>query len=204
MINLIFEMFQPVNLVPTMLLLVVLAYWLLAIIGVLGGDLFDIDLDGSDAGDGWAAGFKFLHLGDVPIMLVVSLFVLFFWATTIMSNHYFNPNLSGWVVVYFLIPNLIASLLVTKLILFPTVTIFKKLSPAQSHDKAHFVGRLAVVQTSEITDEFGQISIQQDGPPLVFNARSYGHRPIKGEVVEITEYEPVKDLFVVRIPKPVG
>ncbi|HMP78536.1 MAG TPA: DUF1449 family protein [Pirellulaceae bacterium] len=204
MVTLFFEMLQPINLVPTILLLLAAAYWVLVFIGVVADDWFDIDFDGAEGSTPWMGAFKFLHFGDVPAMIVVSLFIVFFWASTIISNHYFNPTLSVWVVAFLLIPNIVVSILVTKGLLFPTVKLFAKLSPPQSHDKANFVGRLAVVNTSEISEEFGQIAIQHDGPPIVFNARCFGSRPRKGDVVEIVEYQPVTDTFVVRLSKRMG
>ncbi len=198
------EVFRPVNLAPTILLLLIVVYWLLVIIGAVSDELFDVDVDGDVLSSPWHGAFKFLHVGDVPVMVVVSFFVLFLWASTVISNHYFNPAFSGWVVVYLLVPNIIVSILVTKALLFPAVKLFNKLSPPQSHDKANFVGRLAVVNTSEIREDFGQIALPHDGPPIVFHARCFGSRPRKGDVVEIVEYQPVTDTFVVRLSKRMG
>ena len=95
---------MPVNLPASFLLGLVLLYWLMVILGVLGMDAFDLDLDadldfdveadvdGHFEGSVFGKVLDFFHLGDVPIMIVVSFFVLNMWIITIVSNHYFNPE----------------------------------------------------------------------------------------------------------------
>lgn len=202
--DLIIDAFSPVNLVPTLLLLLVLLYWLLVIVGVVSEGITDFDLELPDADAGpWLGAAKFLYLGDVPIMIVVSLFVLFFWATTVVSNYFFNPNLSFLVVAYCLLPNLLASVIITKLILFPLVPWIRKFS-REELQHSDFVGRQAVVHSLEVNHEFGQIAIEHDGPPIVLNARCYGSVPRHGDLVEIVEHQSVNDTYIIRLSKKMG
>lgn len=198
------DAFSPVNLVPTLLLLVVLIYWSLVIVGVLSESIGDFDLDLPDAEPGplWGA-VKFLHLGDVPVMVVASLFVVFFWATSMISNYYFNPDLRVWVVLYCLIPNVLISLLITKAILFPLVPWLRRIV-REDTIRTDYVGRQAVVHSLEINNEFGQIALEHDGPAIVLNARSFGAIPRHGDVVDIVEYNAVNDTYVVRLSKHMG
>lgn len=199
--DLVLDAFNPVNLLPTILVLLVLTYWLMVIIGVVGEGIADIDFEVPDGDPGpWLGAAKFLYLGDIPIMIVVSLFVCFFWATSVISNYYFNPDLSFWVVLYCLIPNVLVSVIITKLILFPLVPWIRQLSQAEPQ-QIEFVGKRATVSTLEVNNEFGQIAVEHHGPPIVLNARCYGAIPRQGDVVEIVEYDPVNETYVIRLSK---
>lgn len=208
MLELLFEIFRPVNLLPTILLIMVLAYWLLAITGLVGDGIFDADadvsVDGVEGAGHALGGFgKFLHVGDVPVMVIASLLVVFFWASSVITNHYFNPDMRLGVVAVMLVPNIIVSLLITKLALVPIVPIMRKVNPVDSV-AADLVGRLAVVQTLELNDRFGQITIEHDGPPIILEARCRGAILRKGDVVEIVEVQPGGSVCLVRLPKERG
>ena len=207
MLELFNESIQPVNLPATVLLGIVLLYWLMMILGLATVDLLDFDVDfdsdvdlDADVGGGLAADvLTFFHLGDVPVVILASFFSLFYWGTTLLSNHYFNPTWSVWVSLYGLLPCLFASLLLTKIITYPLVPLFQKMSVKEIKD---LVGRTGQVSTSELNDRFGQISIEQDGPPIVVNARTEnGQRLHKHDVVTITHFHSETGIYTVKPQK---
>ena len=119
------ECIAPVNLPVTILLGLVVAYWLMVIVGVLGMDAIDLELDADfdldggidanvDAGSIVGDFFRFMHMGDVPIMIVISFFAISMWVVTLISNHFFNPSFSWLVTGFWILPNLLVSLLATK------------------------------------------------------------------------------------------
>ncbi len=204
------ECFLTVNLPVTLLLLVVLSYWLLVIIGVIGLDIFDfdadvtagVDLDGDLHSEGTLGKLlDFLYLGDVPVVIVGSFFVVFMWIITVCSNHYLNESHSVLVMGLWIIPNVILSLLATRVALMPFATMFK------NYDKTEFtrhdlLGRIGMVKTAEVTSEYGQIEIQQDGPPLVLNVRTQPKTILcRGDAAKILGFNPDNDTFLVELSK---
>lgn len=206
------EIIRPANLPATVLLGVVLLYWLMMITGILGLDLFDIDfdadaeldadVDGDIHGGGVVADvLTFFHLGEVPVMIFASFFVLFFWACTIVGNHYLNPQWSLLVTLYFLVPSALLSLVLTKLAVMPMTPLFRSMMKT---DESTIIGSRGVVSTSQLDESFGQISIEQEiGPPIVVNARTENAQKLdRNQLVEVIRLEPESDVYVVAPAKP--
>jgi len=201
------EVFQPVNLPATILFMLVMLYWVMVIFGTVGLEMFDFDIDldpdGVDIGGG--GGFlhgllQFFHLGEVPVTIFGSIFAVLYWAGTILGNHYFNSEWSIAIGGLVFVSCFVASLLATKLIIMPVAPMFRRSSEVDE-DYKRLVGQLAVVSTGEVTDAFGEVAIQQDGPPLVLNARCHGARLPKGEVVELVSYDQHNNIWLVKLPK---
>ena len=105
MLELLYVAFTPVNLFFTVLLLLVLVYWIMVILGALDVDFLDIDFDSdvdADAdvdmdfqGGGFLRGIlEFFYIGEVPVMVLVSVFSLSVWTISVLGNYYLNPNSS--------------------------------------------------------------------------------------------------------------
>ncbi len=210
------ECFLTVNLPVTVMLLAVLSYWFLVILGVIGLEAFDIDLDvdadldvdvdadldGDLHGEGFMGNaLEFLHAGDVPVVIIGSLFVFFLWVATMFSNHYLNEQHSLLMMILWIIPNCIASLLVAKIVLMPMSTMFKNYDRSE-FTRDHLIGKIGIVKTSEVTSDFGQIEIQQQGPPLVLNVRTRpGTRLGQGDAAKIVSFNNMNDTFEVELSK---
>ncbi len=212
MIDFLNECILPVNLPVTILLGLVLTYWLMVIVGVLGMDTIDLQLDGDFDIDGGIDTnidsssmvgdfFRFMHMGDVPVMIVVSFFVVSMWMVTIVGNHYFNPNFT-WLITGLLIPlNLIVSLAATKIVVMPFATMFKHENEIEL-DRMEMIGQIGLVKTSEITNKFGQIEVKHDGPPVVVNARTIPEdRLVQGDAAKIISYDATNDTYLVQLSK---
>ncbi|MEZ6096764.1 MAG: DUF1449 family protein [Pirellulaceae bacterium] len=211
MFEFLLEIIHPVNLPATLLLGLILLYWFMVIFGAIGVEAFDFDFDiGGDVDGDFdvdATGhgplvtiLEFFHLGDVPVTVFASVFALCFWVITVMTNHYVNSELNWLITGYLFVPCLVTSLLLTKLLIFPAVPFFRSLeSPIE--EKNQLVGRLALVATSELSDEFGQVEIHQDGPSIILNARCHGAKLTKGDVVELIDYDSNKNTYLVRLSK---
>ena len=208
MIEFLRECFAGPNLPATLLLVVVLCYWLLVIFGLLGMDVFDFDLDADadiDVGmdgeldGGWFSSLAdFFSLGDVPIVMVGSFFAFFYWIATMVSNHYLNEELSYLVTMIWLIPNVVVSLLLTKVSIMPLSSLFKNYD--QTDDpREEMIGVVGIVKTSEVTDSFGQVEISQD---VVINARTAtGVRLGQGDAAKIISYNQVNGTYLVELSK---
>lgn len=204
------ECIQGPNLIATVILGVFLFFWLFVILGFLGLEAFDFDLDsdvdfGADADIDSSFNFgdvlNFFHLGEVPVMIFGSIFALFFWVGTLLANRFFNDDMSMMVMLWWLGPCLLVSLFGTKFAVMPLVPLFETGgSPEKSRKK--LIGENAIVTTKELNDRYGQITIQQDGPPLVLNARTENNKSLaKGDKVEIVRYVPETGLYIVKLAK---
>jgi hypothetical protein len=210
------EMISIVNLPFTILLGVVIVYWLMVVFGILGVDAFDVDMDvdpgldidadmdGSfDADSHGETGFsiaalKFFHFGEIPIMLIVSVFVLCLWLSSMIVNHYFNHEVSWMLALLLLGPNIVISLIISKLILLPIVPIFRLMSSGEAA-RLEIVGKTCLITTAEVSEKFGQAEIPQDGPPVVINVCvAKGDHVSKGDAAIVYAYDAEKDAYRVR------
>ena len=130
------ELITLANLTVTIMMGMVVLYWLMVILGVLGMDAIDLDLGmdadldfdpGLDASpDGmFPEALTFMHMGEVPAMIVGSIVVFFMWILTVLSNHYINSDQNLLFAFLFIVPNLLISLIATKALIWPFVNIFK-------------------------------------------------------------------------------
>ncbi len=206
--------FNAANLPATVLLLLISFYWLLVILGLFDLELFDFDLSSEPAsgGDGItdlttaAAGaggiFKavlgFFYLGRVPMMILLSGFALIFWVVTTISNHYFNPEGEVWLMLYTWVPTMIGSLLLTKLVFWPMAPLFDELHKPTPEMVNTLIGKVGTVTTSEVTESFGQIAIEQQGPPIVLNVRAASmDRFTRGDAVQIVSHDSNNNTYLI-------
>ena len=136
-----------VNLPLTVLLGLVLLYWLSVIFGALDMDSFDVDMDAdidvdidadvdvdadvdADAHIEGLGSFliflNFFNFGRAPFMVVLSVLIVVMWMAAMLATHYLTFG-SQWLALAFYVPNLIVSLFVTKFVTIPFALIFQHL-----------------------------------------------------------------------------
>ena len=170
------EIFQEsihiINFPFTLLFGFSLLYWLGILLGALDIGIldFDIDLDG-DAGGVFSKLGHFLHLGEAPSFVVVSLLSIFLWAFAISGNYYFNPEHSVVMALLLAIPNFILSLTITGILLIPIHAAFKKLNDEESVRK-DVIGEICEVTTSKVDHDSGQAEVATEAVPVLINART--------------------------------
>ncbi len=188
---------HPFNLPFTVLVGLVVVYWLFVILGAIDMDMLhadwmpDIDLDNAD-------GFSFLELlgiGNVPIMLVVSILAVFGWWFSIVANYFFNTGHVGWIALLLLIPNLLITVFLAGLVIRPLAKIF---AAADKNTVQSVVYRVGTVITSEVTPSFGQIEIENAGGPITVNVRTAGDLVLhKGDKALIFDEDKEKGIYYV-------
>ncbi|MFT7631655.1 MAG: hypothetical protein ACI87E_002694 [Mariniblastus sp.] len=236
------ELINPVNLPVTALLVLVLLYWLMVIVGVLGLDSFDFDFDAPDAGIdadfGLDAGvngdfgidaqggidtspatsfgggsstsgndgllrtaFDFFYLGEVPIVIIGTFFVLFLWIATYLTNHYWNTDQSVLVMLMWSVPNTFVSLLVTRYTMIPFAKMFRLSLENTTRDE--MVGLIGRVTTSEVTEKFGQLELRiNNEPEMKINVRTRpGKQLAKGDAAKIISFNNTDGTFLVALTK---
>jgi hypothetical protein len=188
----------------TVLLIVVLFYWLLATFGLV--DLGEHDADLGDAGDvghlhadghtedmGTLAGYLVAFgLNGVPISVVASLLVLVAWTISALSGIWFvrhvPTELLRWVAgAGVLIAAGGLSLVITARLVRPLRGVFRT-KYATTH--ASLVGQECVIWTSEVNATVGRAEVAQRGAPL--NIRIWADTPNalkRGDKALIVEYD---------------
>ncbi len=198
------------NLPVTVLLGIILLYWLMVLVGAMDSDMDTVDIhadadahfeahvDGhSDVhsdnvlGGLFVRAGRFLRLGQVPLMLVMSILALFMWPISMLGNYYLNgtaDHRSTGLALLLLIPNFIISALATRLVTTPIAAGLKKLS-LEADANLPIVGRHGRVQSFQVDHTYGQIEIPTDGAPLLVNVRTLdGADPLpKGTHVVVLE-----------------
>jgi hypothetical protein len=180
------EFFQAALGFPAVLfsftLVVVLAYWVLTLFGV-------VDVD-----DDQLAGWGF---GGVPLIIVVSVTVVVAWLASLVGTVALEGTNTGVRVglgAVVLAAAAVLGLLVARLSVTPLRKLFHTGPPASRLD---FVGRTCVVRTGMVTEDFGQAEVTAtDGSTAVVQVRQTGQdRFTAGTVALIYEYSTDGEFF---------
>ncbi|MFP4106204.1 MAG: hypothetical protein ACLFVU_08955 [Phycisphaerae bacterium] len=222
------EAFAAPNLLITGLLCLMVLYWLMVILGALDLDFLNFDLDAdtdvdvdmdvdadfdadadvdADSGlgvEGAESFFEsflgFFYVGTVPVMILISLFVVCLWTMSMLINHYFNPGLNFWWGMVLLVPNLLGSLLLVKVVAVPFKEVFKRMREDPNAAKP-VVGRLCRVVSSEITNaKFGQADVRsQRGAPVRLLVKTAGDEVLhKGDEAVVIRRDKASGVYTVE------
>lgn len=200
---------SPPNLLPTGLLVFVLLYWVLVIGGVATTESLDLDLDvDADAGFGTDGGLGvewlnnalvFFNLGRVPLMLWLSFVALPLWVGSILANYYLG-NASLWLGLVMLVPLLVGSLIVAKVLTQPFVRMFAALE--KDHEAGtEAVGKICTVLLPVTHATLGQASVRlPDGATLTLNVKgaSAGTQLRRGEQALVIDFDAAQRCYLVE------
>ena len=197
----------------TVLLIVVLFYWLLAIFGLV--DLGEHDINAGEVGDpshlhtdahsddlGTLAGYLVAFgLNGVPISVVASLLVLVAWTISALSAiwflHWVPTDLLRWVAgAAVLLAAAGLSLVITARLVRPLRGVFRT-HYATTH--ASLVGQECTIWTSVVTEKIGRAEVAQRGAPL--NIRIWSDAPNslkRGDKAVIVEYDATAQRYRVE------
>lgn len=212
MIELMQLAFSPINMVFTMLLISIVVYWMTVILGVLDTDLFDMDLPDMDAdvdidadvdadldtGVTWGV-LHWFYVGEVPIMVLLSIFILSLWAIAILGNYYLNPDMRLLPALGVFICNVAISGLVVKCLALPLRPVYALFIKDYNAPKK-VIGRQGRVVTSHVThDQMGQVELSTRGAPIRLNVRSKDNHVFKedDEAVVIRKDKKTGIYFIV-------
>jgi len=205
------EVFQHavalVNLPFTVLLALVLLYWLISLLGMLDLDFLspdlgsDFDIDGGDSHSGSHALMggvgRFLHLDAIPFMIVLSILAVFAWMISIILNGWLNPAFNAWIGLALMPVSFILGALCARILLTPFRGLFSKLRHPDETGPA-IIGQVGTVITSEVTDKFGMAELEGDGASLKLQIRAGDESLTKGDPVLFTKRDPETGAFYVR------
>lgn len=173
----------PYNLPLTILLVVMVGFWLLSLLGAVGMDALDVDVDADvdvdvdadvdadgDFGDFSAAMLRVVNAGLIPVTVVLSILILLMWISVMTLNFYLNPGHSGLIALGFAVAAFILGVIGTKIITQPLVPFMRRLKEAEN--AAPVIGEVGIVRSIELDSSYGQVEVQRpDGAPAILNAR---------------------------------
>lgn len=198
MLELISESLKIPNLPATVLLIIVILYWIINLLGLFDVEMFDADGGDSPAGSNSHTGVmsNVFTFGDLPITIVFSFFALFFWMGTILSNHYIG-NTSLIIGLAIFVPNLILGFVLTKIIVIPLNKVYKLLNQESHEASTDFSGSTCIINIEADDKRIGQGEINNYGDSILVNIKSSEGKVLKkGQNVLLIEYLPEKGYYL--------
>ncbi len=199
----------PYNLPLTILLGLVVVFWIFTLLGAASVDSMDVDLDANveadingdsgHLGDIPAAMLRVVNAGYVPLTVVLSILILVMWILSIVLNFHFNPGRSGLIGVGIIGGAFVLAVIATKLITQPLVPFMRKLKDAEN--AAPVIGCVGIVRSIQIDPQYGQVEVERpDGAPALLNARlGADAQPVpRGTQVAVISLDEATGIYLVR------
>lgn len=192
----------------TISLVLCCVYWLMALLGTIDMDTFDLDLDldtdtdvdGSvgNSGGVFSSFLQMINATEVPLMFIVSVISICKWFLNIAAIITYNKDGVWWVALLTWLGAFIISCVITALVTKPFIPLFKAFKAGED-DEEPIVGREATVVTSRITEEFGQVRVlrERGSAALVHCKLASGSEPLKkGETLMIIGKEEEGEFYL--------
>ena len=183
--------------VYTLLLLICMLYWIVAVLGLVDLDVLDMDYDGDiDAADSVEAQsgiagllFKF-GLGGVPLTITISIISLIGWLLCYYASYFAGQiiptkllNILASIGIFVAATYL--SILITAQIIKPIRKLFAKL---EIDETKHILGQTVIVRSAVVNKDRGEAFMNDGGAGLLLNVRATGEDEFnKGDEVVIIE-----------------
>ena len=182
----------------TVLLIVCVLYWAIAMLGLVDLEILDIDLDGDiDSTDSaetqsiLAGVLLKLGLNGVPLTIVLTIIAIIGWLICYYTTYFgakLLPDLNIIKIIAALVTFVIASyitVLITAQVIKPLRALFSKLDVDETK---HIIGQTVVVRSSVVNTERGEAFMNDGGAGVLLNIRtSAGSEFKKGDHVVVIE-----------------
>jgi len=206
------QFYQNISSFPTVFftffLLIVVLYWLVAILGLVEIDALDFDLPEADAdldtgltNANVLAGLMLrFGLQGVPVTIILSFIALFGWFICYYVVHFLFGLVPNGLLTYLagmpvLVGSLYIAVMITALLIKPLRPLFKK---ATQETVKRVLGQTAIVRTSRVDSVFGEAVLEDGGAGLIFKVRSIGETKFgKGDRVVLLEHDKEKNIYKV-------
>ncbi|AOR23754.1 OB-fold-containig protein [Clostridium taeniosporum] len=187
-----------VNIIPTVILGLVLLYWITVIIGVIDLDLLEFDFQVDSHAEVFQGILVFLNLGEIPFMVVLSILSLVFWILSMMLYR-LPVEPGGFINGLLLIPTLIISLLITKIITKPLKVLFKRDYEEEIAQEGGVVGQLVILVSNIKEGRLGQGEIERDGASLLINVKAENEEDVfeKHEEAYVYRKDDDKNIYYI-------
>ncbi len=210
---------SPPNIVYTILLMIVILYWISVVIGVMDLGAFDMDVDmdadvdmdldvdvDADAdleveGSAFsiAGALHFFNFGKVPFMFLMTFLVTSMWIISIWANQTLPGGGTLVFALVLLFPNLVAGLLITKVLSMPLIPVFKDYS-SKGVAPIDYIGQVCTMRFPTGNGQVGQAEVLYDGNPLLISIKTDSESGAfkKGQKALIIGRTEDKKFFLVR------
>ncbi|MFL9844153.1 hypothetical protein [Flavobacterium rhizosphaerae] len=181
--------FSPVNAFFTIMCIIMVLYWILVIISGIDPDLFSVDFDSADVdldadidadtdADGQGieghSGFmkvlEYFNFDELPLMFIITVIFFSMWFISVNITYYLSIN-TVWLGFVLLIPNLIVSLFLVKLMAKPLGYLYRQVNH-KGEPEIDFLGRRCKVVSSVGPQKTGMVELIVSGDPIKLYARS--------------------------------
>ena len=207
MLELLHFAVTPANILYTVLMMFILVYWLFVIIGALdmGAVDFDVDVDADvdmdaamdvEGGSSFANALHFLNFGQLPFMVIMTVWVVSMWVMGILSNFHYGHGSLTFAAIWFL-PILCTGLVITKLLTTPLIPIFKNLDTYAK--PIEYIGQTGIVTLPASVEKFGQAEVMVENNNALISIKANRGEVQRGEEVMIIEEIKNKYFIVERL-----
>lgn len=161
-------------------------------------DVDDTHVKHENSGDGVFMKFlKFMNIGKVPFMLVLSTLKFFTWAGSLITTQVTVAGNWGWKSVFILIPCFIIGIFLTKFATNPLAKFLKK-TGYHGEESIEFLGRSGKMLSSIRDNKIGSAEFFIEKNPIKLNVISHSGDEIKyGDTVMITDESKDKKVYYV-------
>ena len=201
---------HPYSLLYSILLLIALVYWVIAILGVVDLNIADVDVDldldidiqgdvesGIEAQGGgfWIEVLGFFHFGKLPFMLIFTCFIFFQWAASILIHHLITEDLI--ITLLLCIPSMMLCLFLSKIVLQPLLPLFEKMMKEEKD--VNYIGKQGVVKFPAYGSKLGQAEVKIEDKHLRIKITPAKNQELKrGDRIEILQTLDSKQGFIVK------
>lgn len=189
------------NIIPTVMLGIVLIYWLTVTLGVVDFSFldfdFDLDFDGVEDLGFFSGLFVFLNVAELPFMLFFSVLILNFWILS-MLMFYLPITAGGLIALLLLLPLFILSMFLTKYETSPLKGMFKG-SNSQGAKATRIVHGLCTLRCDITDGKMGQAEVDREGAAIVINVKpdTVGDSFKKGETAFVASKETQTNIYYI-------
>ena len=159
----------------SVLLIIVILFWLVTIVGLADIDMFEADVElETQANTASTSGiFNNLGLSEVPLTVSASIIIMTAWLISIYSQAWFLAEFKSHSLYYvfgalIILACSIISLPLSALITKPLRRFFTSKQTANKHD---FIGLECTIATSKVTQTFGQARVTLQGAEQLIEIR---------------------------------
>lgn len=215
--------FTGVNIIPSVMLCVMILYWIMTILGFMTMDIghkldIDLDMDGDGIGDMDSSVhgeihhgdhdvvetlissslplkiIKFLNIGTVPLTIYLTLLILILWVIS-MLTYFMGIAPDSAIGILFFILFVMASFLITKIITEPFKKFFIMLNAKDSID---IIGHVCELKFDADEKSIGQAEYISGKHDILLNVLSENGELKKGEKVYIMKKSDSDNVYIVK------
>ena len=182
--------FSGINLIPTVLLMFTVAYWLIVILGVVDLDSIDVDIDGGVELDGLASVLSFFNIGQMPLMIFITFFSIPLWMVTLLATDLFGFNAILPNILIFVLTSVLC-LFIAKFLTTPIAKLYLKIR-RETEAIENIIGQVCTAKLPITSGKKGQAELKVNGTSILIYAKTReGLRIDKNESALIIDF--VKD-----------